>query len=86
MDAQSLIPAAIEQWVRGELDGDSGLVVGREVSPFEISAAINSIEARLFITKVELSRDGQNWLMGTIPIKLNEVARLHRGSVQVVMT
>ncbi|MDC9591938.1 hypothetical protein PSI23_22375, partial [Xenorhabdus sp. XENO-10] len=39
MDAQSLIPAAIEQWVRGEQEGDSGLVVGREVSPFEISAA-----------------------------------------------
>ncbi|PHM51038.1 baseplate J/gp47 family protein [Xenorhabdus sp. KK7.4] len=86
VDAQSLIPAAVEQWVRGELDGDSGLVVGREVSPFEISAAINSIEPRLFITKVELSTDGQNWLMGTIPIKLNEVARLHRGSVQVVVT
>jgi hypothetical protein len=56
------------------------------VSPFEISAAINNIEPRLFITKVELSTDGQNWLMGTIPIKLNEVARLHRGSVQVVIT
>ncbi|MDE1487693.1 baseplate J/gp47 family protein [Xenorhabdus bovienii] len=85
MDAQSLIPAAIEQWVRGELEGDNGLVVGREVSPFEISAAINSIEPRLFITKVELSLDGLSWEMGTIPIKLNEVARLHRGSVQVVI-
>ncbi|WP_340615242.1 hypothetical protein [Xenorhabdus thailandensis] len=61
-------------------------VVGREVSPFEISAAINRIEPRLFITKVELSTDGQHWLMGTIPFKLNEVARLHRGSVQVVIT
>lgn len=85
MDAQSIIPAAIERWVRGELEGDSGLVVGREVSPFEISAAVSAVEPRLFITKVELSLDGQSWLIGTIPIKLNEVARLHRGSVQVVM-
>ncbi|MCG3462688.1 baseplate J/gp47 family protein [Xenorhabdus bovienii] len=85
MDAQSIIPAAIEQWVRGEREGDNGLVVGREVSPFEISAAINSIEPRLFITKVELSLDGLSWEMSTIPIKLNEVARLHRGSVQVVI-
>ncbi|MBD2779918.1 baseplate J/gp47 family protein [Xenorhabdus szentirmaii] len=85
IDAQSLIPAAIEQWMRGEIDGDNGLVVGREVSPFEIAAAINAIEPRLFITKVELSQDGKTWDMGVIPIKINEVARLHRGSVQVVI-
>ncbi|WP_086956448.1 baseplate J/gp47 family protein, partial [Xenorhabdus innexi] len=86
IDAQRLIPAAVEQWVRGDIDGDNGLVVGREVSPFEIAAAINAIEPRLFITNVELSQNGKTWQAGIIPIKLNEIARLHRSSVQVVIT
>ncbi|MCD4592787.1 hypothetical protein LOR99_18855, partial [Proteus mirabilis] len=53
VDAQTIIPSAIEQWTRGELDGDNGLIVGREVSPFEIASAVNTVEPRLFVTKVE---------------------------------
>lgn len=84
VDAQTIIPAAIESWAQGDLEGDGGLIVGREVSPFEISAGINAVEPRLFITKVELSIDGQNWSSNTYPIKLNQVAKLKRGAVQVV--
>ncbi|HEJ9485640.1 TPA: baseplate J/gp47 family protein [Proteus mirabilis] len=85
IDAQTIIPNALEKWVQGEIDGDNGLVVGREVSPFEISAAINAVEPHLFVTKVELSTDGKNWNVALIPIKLNQIARLPKGAVQVVI-
>ncbi|WP_109395173.1 baseplate J/gp47 family protein [Proteus terrae] len=85
IDAQTIIPNALEKWVQGEIDGDNGLVVGREVSPFEISAAVNAVEPHLFVTKVELSIDGKNWNVALIPIKLNQIARLPKGAVQVVI-
>ncbi|WP_100160035.1 baseplate J/gp47 family protein [Proteus columbae] len=85
IDAQTIIPDALEKWVQGEIDGDNGLVVGREVSPFEISAAVNAVEPHLFVTKVELSTDGKIWNVALIPIGLNQIARLPKGAVQVVI-
>lgn len=60
-DAQTLIPDAVEKWVAGETDTDDGLAVGHDVSPFEIAAAVNTAEPRLFVLKVELSTDGVTW-------------------------
>ncbi|HHN8581084.1 baseplate J/gp47 family protein [Providencia rettgeri] len=85
VDAQTIIPAAVELWANGEIDGEGGLVVGRDVSPFEISAGINAVEPRLFITRVELSTDGKAWSSNNYEIKMNEVARLKRSAVQVVL-
>ncbi|QQO63710.1 baseplate J/gp47 family protein [Providencia manganoxydans] len=85
VDAQTIIPSAVESWANGDIDGEGGLVVGRDVSPFEISAGINAVEPRLFITRVELSTDGKAWSSNNYEIKMNEVARLKRSAVQVVL-
>lgn len=85
VDAQTIIPNAVEQWVMGNIKGDSGLIVGREVSPFEISAGINTVEPSLFITRVELSVDGQSWSSDTYPIRIDEIALLPKTAVQVVI-
>ncbi|WP_272665938.1 baseplate J/gp47 family protein [Providencia sp. PROV174] len=85
VDAQTIIPTAVESWSNGDIDGEGGLVVGRDVSPFEISAGINAVEPRLFITRVELSTDGKAWSSNNYEIKMNEVARLKRSAVQVVL-
>lgn len=84
-DAQTLIPDAVEKWVAGETDTDDGLAVGRDVSPFEIAAAVNTAEPRLFVLKVELSTDGVAWSTDVIPVQINAVARLRRNAVQVVI-
>ncbi|WP_265494794.1 baseplate J/gp47 family protein [Providencia heimbachae] len=84
VDAQTIIPSAVESWANGDIDGDGGLVVGRDVSPFEISAGISTVEPRLFITRVELSTDGKAWSSDNYAIQLNEVARINRSAVQVV--
>ncbi|MEQ5755326.1 baseplate J/gp47 family protein [Providencia rettgeri] len=85
VDAQTIIPSAVESWANGDIDGEGGLVVGRDVSPFEISAGINAVDPRLFITRVELSTDGKAWSSNNYEIKMNEVARLKRSAVQVVL-
>lgn len=84
-DAQTLIPDAVEKWVAGETDTDDGLAVGHDVSPFEIAAAVNTAEPRLFVLKVELSTDGVTWSTDVIPVQINAVARLRRNAVQVVI-
>ncbi|MTC15513.1 baseplate J/gp47 family protein [Providencia alcalifaciens] len=85
VDAQTIIPKAVESWANGDVEGDGGLVVGRDVSPFEISAGINTVEPRLFITRVELSTNGKVWSSDNYTIKLNEVARIKGSAVQVVI-
>lgn len=85
VDAQTIIPKAVESWSNGDVEGDGGLVVGRDVSPFEISAGINTVEPRLFIARVELSTDGKAWSSDNYTIKLNEVARIKGSAVQVVI-
>lgn len=85
-DAQTLIPDAVEKWVAGETDTDDGLAVGRDVSPFEIAAVVNTAEPRLFVLKVELSTDGVAWSTDVIPVQINAVARLRRNAVQVVIS
>lgn len=84
-DAQTLIPDAVEKWVAGETDTDDGLAVGRDVSPFEIAAAVNAAEPRLFVLRVEVSTDGVTWSTDVIPVQINAVARLRRNAVQVVI-
>ncbi|WP_168415716.1 baseplate J/gp47 family protein [Erwinia amylovora] len=85
IDAQTLIPDVVEKWVAGETKTDDGLAVGRDVSPFEIAAAVNAAEPRLFVLKVELSGDGVTWSTDAIPVQINAVARLRRNAVQVVI-
>lgn len=85
LDAQTIVPAAIAAYTAGELEGDTGLVIGADVSPFELSGAINEVEPRIFVAKVEISTDGTNWSSNVSPIAINEVARLPASAIQVVI-
>jgi len=85
LDAQTIIPAAIAAYTAGELDGDTGLVIGADVSPFELSGAINEVEPRIFVAKVEISTDGVSWSSNVSPVAINEVSRLPESAIQVVI-
>lgn len=85
IDAKNVIPKAVQMMVNGEIEGDEGLVVGRSVSPFEISAAINFVEPSLFVTKVELSSGDGNWSSDMVQVKINEIARIQPSATNVVI-
>lgn len=82
LDAQTIILGAIKSYQDGELDGEDGLVVGEDLSPFEIAGAINEVEPRIFIKKVESSTDGLNWSTSIIDASIDQVFRIV--STQVV--
>lgn len=85
IDLPSAIPEAVMQYADGELDGDSGLEVGKDVSPFEISGAINQVYPSINVTQVELSTDGINWSSSVLSIAINEVPRLTANRVLVMV-
>lgn len=82
LDAQTIILQAVAQYQSGELDGEDGLVVGEDLSPFEIAGAINEAEPRIFVKKVESSVDGLSWSTAIINANINQVFRIT--STQVV--
>lgn len=86
VDAQNVIPDAIQAWAEGESEVDDGLTVGRDVSPFEIAAVVNLADPRLFVLRVELSTDGQEWSSDIIPVRINQIATLNRGAIRVIVT
>lgn len=84
-DAQKVVPEIIEDYVNGELEGDSGLFVGRDVSPWEISGAVNQVAPDMYVRSVELSTDGVNYSSAVLPIAINQVARLPSSAIQVLV-
>jgi hypothetical protein len=84
LPAQDIIPQAIVAYANGELEGDAGFGIGRSVSPFELAGAVKRVEPRIFVTLVELSTDGITYGAGSIPITLQEVARINENAVTVI--
>lgn len=85
LDVQNIIPDAVISYRDGELPGDRGFTVGKEVSPFELAGAVHQVEPSIFVSKVELSTDGGGtWSTNSVPVAIDEVARVTRSSVLVV--
>ena len=83
-DGLTIIPNATMAYATGELEGDAGLVVGASASPWEIAGAINQVEPRIKVTKVELSTDGVTWNTNVLTVALNQQADLTLARVLVV--
>lgn len=86
LDVMTIIPDAITQGAQGELEGDTGLAVNQDLSPFELAGYINQVEPRILVTRVEISEDGITWSSNDAVIKINEVARLPKSAIQVIVS
>ncbi len=86
LDVQNLVPDLVMNYVNGELEGDVSFVVGVDVSPWEISGAINQQEPLISVQKVELSLVGSNvWSSDVYELDIDQVARTQRSSISVVI-
>lgn len=83
LDVQTIIPNAIEMYVNGELEGDSGLTVNQDLSSFELAGAVNQVEPRIFVLRAETSENGIDWSSNDVPILLNQIALLPKSAIQV---
>lgn len=86
LDVLTIIPDAVIAYRDGDLPGDRGFTVGKSLSPFELAGAVHQVEPSIFISKVEISTDaGVSWSTNSLAIALNQVARITRSSVLVVI-
>lgn len=83
-DGATIIPNAAMAYATGEIEGDAGLIVGASVSPWEFAGAVNQVEPRIKVTKVELSTDGVTWNSNVLAVALNQQADLTLARVLVV--
>lgn len=82
LDGQTIIEDAIEQYASGTMAGETGLVVGGSLSPFELAGAVNQVEPRIFVTLVELSTDGINYAVQNIAANVSQLIAI--SDVQVL--
>lgn len=90
--AQSIdpIPAvrdAVLAYAAGEVADEDGFVVGADVSPFELAAAVNRQNPELFITLAEIALDvmSPTYVTTTLPIAIDSIATVAQEDVQVII-
>lgn len=76
---------AIVQYANGEIPGERGFVVGVDISPFELSGAVNHFEPGLFVRKVECARSGEPLAAQLVPIATNEIGQTTANNIVVVI-
>ena len=79
---------AIINYVNGDSRVGDGFTVGNDASPYEISAAINDAIPSSYVRNIELAMLSQNPDYGTatIPIAIDEIARLERANIEVIFS
>lgn len=84
-DPTTTIRAAVLAWAAGEVSGLSGLTVGADVSPWDVSAGIYAQVSGLTVVQVETSfASAVSWAVDTLAIALDEIATIASSSITVV--
>lgn len=79
------ITQAILDYAAGSINGLQGFVVGADVSPFELAAAIASEYPGTYINKVEISLVSPvSYSTDVLPININQQARTQSSYISVV--
>ena len=84
-DPDSVIKTAILDYAAGNVSGEPGLVVGANVSPFELSGAVALAAPGIYIQKMEVKKSSSGvWLTTEVVIELWELGVITEGSITVV--
>ena len=80
--------SSVLRYAAGEIPGEDGFVVGADVSPFEMSGAINSDNPSLFVERVEVDDNLQTpvWSTDVLEIPLNGIATVAEGNITVIVS
>lgn len=86
-DPTTITVNSIVAWANGELADEEGLIVGADVSPFEIAGAVNRANPTIYVQKVEIAvaTGSPVYQTTTIAIGIDQVARLQATAIQVII-
>lgn len=88
IDPSSVVPQAILDYVNGNLEGEQGLIVGQDVSAFELAGAITTQYPGIYVSILEISpitTTGDDWGTSAIPISIEQIATLTAGDIEVTV-
>ena len=86
-DPITTVRDSILRYARGEIRGEDGFVIGADVSPFEISGAVNSDTPAIFVTRLEVALAEQTpaYSTNTLIIATDGIATIATGNIVVVV-
>lgn len=84
-DIPGLVRAAMVDYADGLQEGEQGFVVGGDVSPFELAAAVGRVAAPLYVRSITLSTDGVTYSAAEIPITIAQKGGLLAGDIAVTV-
>lgn len=85
-DPTPAVRSAILAYANGDMEGEDGFVVGGDVSPFELSAAVGRRNPELFVTLTEIAFNVMSpvYVTTTLAIALDELATIEEADIQVL--
>ena len=84
-NATESVKQAIMDYAAGKVNGEPGFVVGGNVSPFQLSGAINNEFPSIYVRKVELAlASTMTWATDEIFILVNQIATIQEVNITVV--
>lgn len=87
VDQREAVKQAVVDYANGLVDGEAGFIVGGNVSPFEIAAAVNELVSNVFVAKCEVAEAGTSpvFTTDTINTEIFEKASITENDVQVIL-
>ena len=83
-NAQYAVRDAILRYANGEIKGERSFVVGEDISPFELSWAVNYFYPEIFVRLVELAFLGNPYGTAELPVEVYEMATITPNQIEVV--
>jgi len=83
VDPIEAVKDSVLRYANGEIEGERGFVVGADVSAFELAGAVNVDNPELFVTQVRVGLFPGVPSTATLPIALDEIARILRANIAV---
>ena len=78
---------SVLRYARGEIPGEPGFTVGSDVSPFEISGAVNIDNPAVYVTLVEVALDVMTpvYQSTVLPVSLDAIASTTESAITVMV-
>lgn len=77
---------AMVAYANGEIEGENGLTVGQDVSPFELAGAVNRQYPEIYVKEVQIKKhSGGSFSTAAIAIGIDEIATLAAADIVVTV-
>lgn len=82
-DLQTAVVDAILAYATGQMPNNAGLIMGQDVSPFELSGAVVQQIPGCYVSNCQVSLDGTTWTTTPLAIALWQRATIAEGNITV---